>query len=340
MNAFNKSGPTNARVHGLSIQPRARRRTLVALESLENRIVCSAGAFDMSFYQTGMQSIVFPDGAGANAVAVQSDGKVVLVGSSSGSFGTGPEFDVARLDSDGFPDTTFGDAGTATFAIDQAGGAAADSATGVALESTSGDIVVVGTSPTSAGSAMTVLELTSGGALDPSFDSGSVVTIPFSGPSTASAVALTSNGEILVAGLVQVPTGGQTQLEFAVALLKTNGQLDTSFGNAGMTTISSFTASGSSVAIALQANGDIILAGNRVDHAIAVNRSPTGPVSRTNLERRDSSWALLRRPVPLQHLPQRQHPLRLRRLHPLRRRVPLRPQRPLRHRGRCAVPSP
>ena len=268
MKPLNKSGPTHTRVKTPPIQPRSRRRTRVALESLESRIVCSAGALDTSFNQTGMQSVVFPDGAGANAVAVQADGKVVLVGSSSGSFGTGPGFDVARLESNGLPDTTFGNAGTATFAIDQAGGAAADSATGVAVEST-GDIVVSGTSPTSAGNVMTVLELTSGGTLDPSF-SGGVVTIPFSGPSTASAVALTSNGEILVAGLVQVPTGGQTQLEFAVALLKTNGQLDSSFGNEGMTTISSFTASGNSPAVALQANGEILLAGNRVDHAIAV----------------------------------------------------------------------
>ena len=193
------------------------------------------------------------------------------MGSSSASFGTGPGFDVARLDSNGLPDTTFGSGGSATFAIDQAGGAAADSATGVAIEST-GDIVVVGTSPTSAGNAMTVLQLTSAGTLDPSFGSGGVVTISFSGPSTASGVAVTSNGEILVAGLAQVPVGGQTQLEFAVALLKTSGQLDTSFGNGGMTTVSSFTASGNSPAIALQANGSILLAGNRVDHAIAVAR--------------------------------------------------------------------
>jgi hypothetical protein len=82
-----------------------RRRTVLLLEPLEERIVCSAGDLDLTFNGTGKQFLLFPDGGGANAVAVQSDGKVVMVGSSGLPPlyeqlypPSGPGFDVARLD--------------------------------------------------------------------------------------------------------------------------------------------------------------------------------------------------------------------------------------------------
>ena len=177
------------------------------------------------------------------------------------ALGRGPD-STLRLNVDGTPDTTFGQGGKATFPIAQGGGAAADDATGVAIEAT-GKIVVVGTSPTSTGTAMTVLQLTSTGALDPSFGSAGVKTISFSGESSAGGVALQSDGEILVSGFVEVSVGtSQTQLEFGVARLAANGALDTSFGDGGLQTISSFAAAGAEPALALQPDGKIILAGN------------------------------------------------------------------------------
>ena len=79
------------------------RKLMLALESMERRIVCSAGDLDTTFNQTGKQFLLFPDGASANAAAVESDkGDVVLAGSGGTTsppffYGTdqgGPDFEV------------------------------------------------------------------------------------------------------------------------------------------------------------------------------------------------------------------------------------------------------
>jgi uncharacterized delta-60 repeat protein len=76
-----------------------------ALESLESRQLLSAGALDTSFNTTGTATIDFGAGIAVSAsdVAVQPDGKTVVVGHSS----TG-DIALARFNIDGTLDTTFG----------------------------------------------------------------------------------------------------------------------------------------------------------------------------------------------------------------------------------------
>jgi hypothetical protein len=56
-------------------------------------------------------------GAGANAVAVQSDGKGVLVGSGLLGLSSGSPFDIARLNVDGQLDSGFGVGGKESFTV-------------------------------------------------------------------------------------------------------------------------------------------------------------------------------------------------------------------------------
>src|SRR6476620_5826193 len=81
------------------------RNTTTTFEALEDRRMFAAGALDQSFGTNGTTYMDFGPGVAVKAtdVAVQQDGKTVVVGTSSdGRFG------VARFNLNGTPDTTFG----------------------------------------------------------------------------------------------------------------------------------------------------------------------------------------------------------------------------------------
>src|SRR5689334_20177555 len=77
-------------------------------ETLEQRTLLSAGAPDPSFNNTGVASPNIGSGftTAANDVAVQSDGKTIVVGYKFNATTPG-NFVISRLNLDGTPDTTF-----------------------------------------------------------------------------------------------------------------------------------------------------------------------------------------------------------------------------------------
>src|SRR2546429_4387989 len=81
------------------------------VESLESRRLLSAGALDLTFSGDGRANIVLSGGATmiAKDVAVQSDGKVVVVGTTAGT--PAHQFVVARFNADGTQDMSFGPGG-------------------------------------------------------------------------------------------------------------------------------------------------------------------------------------------------------------------------------------
>ena len=98
------------------------------------------GTLDASFSFDGRVEVDFDAGDGndaCGAVAVQSDGKVVLAGSTSDSTTLSGDFAVARLNEDGTLDTTFGNGtGKVRIPFDLGGGGTnADSASAVASRS-------------------------------------------------------------------------------------------------------------------------------------------------------------------------------------------------------------
>src|SRR5262245_46927260 len=102
---------------------RARRtsRPLV-LEPLERRDVPAVAALDTTFNFSGHKEFAFlgaTDVEKAAAVAVQSDGKVVVAGTFNFNGGTLSNFAVARFNYNGALDTSFGNGGRVT--IDVAG---------------------------------------------------------------------------------------------------------------------------------------------------------------------------------------------------------------------------
>jgi uncharacterized delta-60 repeat protein len=98
------------------------------------------------------------------------------------------------------------------------------------------------------------------GSLDSSFGTGGkVVTSINSGADKAYAVALQTDGKIIVAGMT---TNASTGKDFACLRYNSNGTLDSTFGTSGIVTNDVQTGSDDVVySIAIQADGKIILAG-------------------------------------------------------------------------------
>jgi uncharacterized delta-60 repeat protein len=189
---------------------------------------------------------VFSDG-GANAVAVQPNGKIVAVGSAPfGAFG------VARYNVDGSLDRSFARDGTLTAGF---GGPAYD----VVLESDENPyadrkIVVVG--QTGEGN-FALARYNADGSLDDAFGRGGTVTIDFAGWEVGPSVALQHDGKIVVAGTT---VDGRTG-KFALARYNADGSPDDTFGLGGKQT-TEFSVRHDAKAVAIQTDGKVVVAGS------------------------------------------------------------------------------
>lgn len=165
------------------------------------------GSLDTSFSGDGLTTTAFPAGFADEifALEIAADDKIIAAGDGSGDFG------LARYGADGVLDTTFGTDGLVTTDF---GGA--DEAADLAIAGT-GEITVVGKGD----GDLAIARYTSGGALDPSFDSDGM---------------LTTDEENLNGGTGVVLSGGKTVVsatnsgagDFALARFNGDGSLDTS----------------------------------------------------------------------------------------------------------------
>src|SRR6266851_5017874 len=135
------------------------------------------GDLDTSFGQGGLAFVGDSAGAEGDAIAIQSDGKIVVAGTDV-FLG---RIIVARFNADGSLDTTFGNLGKVTTAFD-----VVNTVTAVAIQS-NGKIVVAGSAYASnerdplTGElfppiSVAVARFTASGALDSTFGSGGKVT--------------------------------------------------------------------------------------------------------------------------------------------------------------------
>jgi uncharacterized delta-60 repeat protein len=213
----------------------------------------SDGTLDATFGVDGKVRIAFTSGSDyANGVAMQADGRIVVVGQ-SGSYPGNPrdtKFALARLNSDGTLDASFGVNGKVL--TDFTSGY--DSASGVAVQA-DGKIVVVGWS----GSGQFALaRYNSDGTLDATFGGGGKVMTDFTaGGSGATGVAIQADGKIVVVG-----TAGQGwDTKFALARYNSDGTLDATFGVGGKVLTGFTSGSDSARGVAIQADGKIVVVG-------------------------------------------------------------------------------
>jgi uncharacterized delta-60 repeat protein len=148
-----------------------------------------AGSLDPTF---GKRGIVLKRDARGTAIALQTDGKIVVAG--AGGLG----FLLARYNPNGSLDRGFGDGGIVTTNLDS-DPRAADEPFAVAVEP-NGKIVVAGSSNYGAGK-FALVRYRKNGSLDPSFGSGGkVVTTMGAGEATVYGLVLRRDGSSVAAG--------------------------------------------------------------------------------------------------------------------------------------------
>jgi uncharacterized delta-60 repeat protein len=181
------------------------------------------GAEGVGLYDTGIFA------QGGNALQVQADGRILVVGSTPGA--SGSDFGVARFLADGTPDTGFGrGSGRVSVSI----GSGNDEAWAAAAQA-DGRIVVAGLASSGSATDFAVVRLREDGSLDPSFDGDGKAVIDLGGASEgATAVAISQYGRIVVAGY----SGNGANDDFALLRFNANGSLDTGFSGDGRQTAS------------------------------------------------------------------------------------------------------
>jgi uncharacterized delta-60 repeat protein len=185
-------------------------------------------------------------------IAIQADGKIVLVGGSYAGVGGGHNFALARYDPDGSLDTSFSDDGTQT--TDFGGN---DAASDVAIQP-DGKILTVGYGP----GDFALARYNPDGSLDSSFSGDGTQTTDFGGGAAfrgaAYGVALQPDGKIVTVGFAPV---GADPGDFALARYNPDGSLDSSFsGDGTQTTDFGGTVDGAN-GVAIQADGKIVAVG-------------------------------------------------------------------------------
>ena len=246
----------------------------VGLVAVSAAVFAAAGSLDPSFGTGGVVTIV-PDQFGpAIDVAVQSDGKVVVVGTEEA--GAVRHWRVRRLQADGSTDTGFGTAGEVT--LFGAASPASDDPRAVTLDG-SGRILVVGNShayvtvgsgrqaSTVYATLATLVRLNADGSTDATFGSAGVVRLvaPGTAPGcTGRMLVLQPDGKIVVAGELALATKKGSQNALFAARISDTGALDTSFGVGGFA-VDDVTTGNDSVypkACARQSDGKLLLGGS------------------------------------------------------------------------------
>ncbi len=188
------------------------------------------GTLDQTFgpaSQANHKGIVFTHVGAAGksnqvgAVAVQSDGKIVV----AGQVHVLQDFAVVRLNVDGTMDTSFDGDGIRTVGFDKEVFGAED----MVLQG-DGKIVLVGGYVQEFGNHdFLAVRLNPNGSLDGSFNGDGKVTVTLDGAESAEAVTLGQNGTIVMVGHSRPPDPSSSSDTFATVRLMANGSLDTTF---------------------------------------------------------------------------------------------------------------
>lgn len=220
-----------------------------------------AGALDGSFDGDGRKTLDLKansNGTG-NAVAVDSLGRTVVAGVSSGV--TVYTFAVARYTPAGALDATFGGTGIVSFAF----GAVYDFLFGMTIDSLD-RVVLAGYTENGSGSDFAVARLTAAGALDASFDGDGKQTIPFgTAQFSSTTVAVDSLNRVVVAGT----TFNGSNSDFSVARLTVAGALDASFDGDGMQSITFGTGDDTAAGVAIDSLDRVVVAGTTENASVA-----------------------------------------------------------------------
>ena len=199
----------------------------------------------------------------AFAVALQPDGKYVVVGTTyTNNDYSGEDFAIARYNTDGTLDTTFGVNGKVTTDFPNLAAVASS----VVVQPDGKILVAGGAFPLFVFAGRFALaRYNPNGSLDTSFGTGGIVTTSFPvGGSYAFALALQSDGKIIAAGtdFVNFSSEDNSNTDFALERYNPDGTPDTTFGNGGQVTTDFDGFNDDAFSVLIQPDGKIIAVGS------------------------------------------------------------------------------
>ncbi|MGQ2983278.1 T9SS type A sorting domain-containing protein [Flavobacterium sp.] len=256
---FGNPAELNCFITGLKIQPDGK---IIVSGSIngqgEVRRLNANGSHDVNF---GSNGVVSPGLQYISCMAIAPNGKIVAAGQYWNGFIN--VYQVHRYNSDGTPDTTFGNNGMVHADVT---GYKFDLALDVLVQPDN-KIVIAGESYFDIKNAV-VSRFNEDGSPDITFADGGVAIVPLSsdgGNGSFQEIALQPDGKLVVAGYAigLTGTGGLNSNSPAVVRLNANGIPDSTFGTFGKVILPTvYSANDQFTSLHLQSNGKILAGGN------------------------------------------------------------------------------
>lgn len=220
------------------------------------------GSPDNTFSIDGKTTTNIFDRSEGNAVALQSDGKILVAGSANMNFDNLDWFAVARYNTDGTLDNTFGANGIATTYF----GESNDVAYAMVIQP-DGKIVVGGSSyDVLTGLNFAIARFDTDGSLDNTFSFDGKITTDFNtGFDAIYSLTLQPDGKILAAGYADITV---SFAKFGLARYNSDGTLDNTFGSGGKVAVGESNFNFIAREVMLMPDGKILLIG-RSDNAFS-----------------------------------------------------------------------
>ncbi len=224
-------------------------------------IFADPGDLDPGFGSGGLVSADIGGFDTAIDVAIQSNKQIVISGA---TFGSETNFVLARYDSTGQVDNTFG-----TNGIVQTNLSSVDIGREIAIQ-TDGKIIVGGSTEINGNKDFALIRYNGNGSLDTTFDSDGVVVTPITSDADEIwGIALQTDGKIVVTGT--------SNSQLTIARYLTNGSLDNSFGTNGITIV----AGAIGQVIRVQTDGKLVVAGRTGNDYMVVRLQADGTLDNT-----------------------------------------------------------
>jgi len=192
--------------------------------------VFAPGDLDATFGNGGkVITALSTDGDRANDVAIQADGKIVVLGSVNIGSNSENQYTLTRYNVDGTLDTTFGNDGKVMTQIEHT-----FSSEGSLIISPNGNILITGSVNSTSGGYVDFLlaQFNADGTPTSSFGNNGVITTAVgTWTDKANSIALQADGKIILGG--DYRNTESDSRDFALVRYNANGSLDGSFGDGG-----------------------------------------------------------------------------------------------------------
>ena len=248
--------------HRLSLLP------LAILLCMPGHAVAQAGQLDSTFANRGI--FTGPVGATGYALAIQSDGKIVIAG--TGILNNAFSFMLIRLNTNGTLDNNFGTGGVVN--LIPSGVYTVFGLFGLAIQSDGKILAGAASGGGPQGDVIQVARFETNGSLDTSFGTEGFTPIVAVPTGISGNIALQPDGAILAAAGMGNPS--------EMARFTSSGQLDTTFGSGGIVNL----ANPGPTQIAVQPNGQILVGSGEPSRLVSQPQpaAQAGTISRYNAD--------------------------------------------------------